>query len=148
MGLIEHAKTELDYIGMTENSPDEMNVMMRKHLLHMVEEFAKEGHSGFSSSYAINALTKLFRYEPLSPLTGDDDEWEEVGTRYGGEPLYQNKRCSRIFKDDSGTYDIDGKVFIDKHGAFTNKDSRVYITFPYTPTTEYVYLEETDNEVS
>lgn len=148
MGSLEHAKTELDYIGMTETSPDEMNVMMRKHLLHMVEEFTKEGHSGFSASYAIDALTKLFRYEPLSPLTGNDDEWMEVGTQNGVDPLYQNKRCGRVFKDNNGAYDVDGKVFVDKRGAFTNKDSRVYITLPYTPTTEYVYLEETDNEMS
>ena len=76
--LLSHAMDELDRIGMTEDSTDEMNVMMRKHVLHMMQEFANEGHSGFSASYAIGILTKLLDFKPLSPLTGEDDEWVDV----------------------------------------------------------------------
>ena len=68
--LLSHAMDELDRFGMTEDSPDEMNRMMRKHILHMMQEFANEGHSGFSAHYAINILTKLMDFKPLSPLTG------------------------------------------------------------------------------
>ena len=71
--LLSYAENELNRIGMTEDSPDEMNRMMRKHILHMMQEFANEGHSGFSASYAISILTKLMDFKPLSPLTGD--EW-------------------------------------------------------------------------
>lgn len=146
MSIVDYAKRELDFIGMTEDSKDEMNQMMRKHILHMVEEFAAEGHSGFSASYAINCLNKILRYEPLSPLTGDDSEWTDVAEQ-SGRTLWQNKRCSRVFKDEDGAYDIDGKVFVetrfDENGepyktSFTSKESRVPVTFPYTPTTEYV----------
>ena len=76
MSLKSHAINELDVIGLTED--DEMNGEMRKHILHMIEEFSKEGHSGFSASYAVSILSKLLKYEPLSPLTGYDSEWMEL----------------------------------------------------------------------
>ena len=95
--LLSHAMDELDRIGMTEDSPDEMNVMMRKHILHMMQEFANEGHSGFSAQHAANILTRLMDFKPLSPLTGEDDEW--VKHDYGSEVTYQNKRRSSVFKD-------------------------------------------------
>lgn len=148
--LLTHAKHELDLIGMTADSPDEMNVMMRKHILHMMNEFANEGHSGFSASYAINILTKLLDFKPLSPLTGDDDEWTNV-REYGTEPHWQNKRKSSVFKDADGScYDIDGKVFWEwcmpyEEGEkpyksyYTSRDSRVPVTFPYVVPEKPIY---------
>ena len=112
----------------------EMQRDMGEHVLDMVAMFGIEGHSGFSASYAINYITAALRFQPFSPLTGDDSEWTEVA-----DGVYQNKRCSRIFKDaDGNAYDIDGKVFEDEFGCFTSKNSRVYITFPYVPKTEIV----------
>lgn len=148
--LLTHAKHELDLIGMTADSPDEMNVMMRKHILHMMNEFANEGHSGFSASYAINILTKLLDFKPLSPLTGADDEWTNV-REYGTEPHWQNKRKSSVFKDADGScYDIDGKVFWEwcmpyEEGEkpyksyYTSRDSRVPVTFPYVVPEKPIY---------
>jgi hypothetical protein len=154
--LLSHAENELDLIGLTDQ--DEMNGAMRKHILHMIEEFSKEGHSGFSANYAISILTKLLDYKPLSPLTGEDSEWTMISEEMSGSnrgTLYQNKRASHVFKDDDGAYDIDGKVFWnwqerpldeDEEGYpgthkfksyYTSRDSRVYVTFPYTPTTVY-----------
>jgi hypothetical protein len=135
MSLVDYAASELDRIGMTEK--DEYNGMMRKHLLHMVKEFADEGHSGFSASYAIQCLKKLLNFKPLSPLTGEDNEWTDIGGN-----LFQNKRCSSIFKDATGdAYDIDGRVFwewyTDKETGekyksyYTCYESRVPVTFPY-----------------
>lgn len=148
--LVYHAKAELDAIGMTEDSPDEINCMMRKHLIHMVTEFAKEGHSGFSANYAIGMLNKLFDYKPLSPLSGKDEEWNEVG-----DDLWQNKRCSTIFKDKTGkAYNIDGIVFYewntDKETGekyksyFTCKLSRIPVEFPYNVPNEPIYEEWTE----
>jgi hypothetical protein len=144
MSIYDHAERELDLIGMTDDG--DMNGMMRKHILHMIEEFAKERHSGFSASYAIQCLEKLLRFEPLSPLTGEDWEWFDVAEMSSG-PLWQNSRCSRVFKDENGAYDIDGKVFWEWYtdpetgekykSHFTSKDSRVPVTFPYIPTTVY-----------
>jgi hypothetical protein len=148
--LLSHAEDELNRIGMTEDSPDEMNVAMRKHILHMMQEFANEGHSGFSASYAISILTKLMDFKPLSPLTGEDDEWVNV-REYGPEPHYQNIRKSSVFKDADGScYDIDGKVFWEwampyEEGEkpyksyYTNRESRVPVTFPYTVPDKPIY---------
>jgi len=46
----------------------------------------------------------------------------------------------QVFKDADGrAYDIDGRVFREPNGCcYTSSDSRVYITFPYRPKTEYV----------
>jgi len=155
--LLSHAMDELDRIGMTEDSTDEMNQLMRKHILHMMQEFANEGHYGFSAQYAIGILTRLLDFKPLSPLTGADDEWTNVRD-YGGEPHWQNKRRSSVFKDANGdVYDIDGKVFWEWcRGAvgeddtpfksyYTCRDSRVPVTFPYVvpdkPIYEYRYSD-------
>lgn len=115
------------------DSEDEMNQMMKQNLRELVLVFSTQGHSGFSASYARSALEKLLAFEPLGPLTGEDPEWVEVS-----DGLWQNNRCSRVFKEAGGrAYDTEGIVFRDEHGGFTSKESRVYITFPYTPTTEY-----------
>lgn len=138
-----YAIDELTRIGMY-GSGDEMNDAMCEHILKMVNVFAEEGHSGFSAEYAISILQKLLRFEPLSPLTGEDDEWNEVGEEYGNS-IYQNKRLSRVFKEskDGQAYDIYGKVFVEPNGAsYTSRDSRVYIEFPYVPHTEYVKEEK------
>lgn len=144
--LIFHAQNELDAIGMTANDPDSMNVQMREHILLMVGVFAQEGHSGYSANYAADIISKLLKYEPLCPLTGNDNEWVDVAEQNGG-PLWQNKRCSHVFKDNVCAYDIDGIVFydiaIDDEGKpfksyYTGRDSRVTINFPYTPERKYV----------
>lgn len=141
MSFIEHAKRELDIIGMTADSPDEMNLAMREHILHMVEEFAKEGHSGFSSSYALSILQKLLAYEPLAPLTGEDSEWNDVTSYGNGDVLYQNKRCSHVFKDSTGAWDIDGIVLVYPDGG-KYMGPKLPVTFPYTPKKEYVNVDE------
>jgi len=147
MSLLSYAESELDHIGLTEE--DEYNGMMRKHILHMIKEFADEGHSGFSAQYAIDILSKLLSFKPLTPLTGEDDEWCDV-SEYSGTTTYQNKRCSSVFKDgkDGESYNINGKVFWEWYkdeggnpfkSYYTSRDSRVPVTFPYTVPEEPIY---------
>lgn len=138
MGLLEYAESELSLIGMGADTTDEMNKAMHDHIITMVKVFANEGHSGMSAGYALSILKKVLAYEPLTPLTGEDSEWINVG-----EGVFQNKRCSRVFRQadrfDGQAYDIDGRVFVDPSGAaYTSSDSRVPVTFPYAPKTEYV----------
>ena len=149
--LVTFAERELDLIGMKDE--EGMNGMMRKHLIHMVDEFSNEGHSGFSASYAISCLKRLLAYKPLSPLTGEDDEWTEV-SEHMGHKCYQNKRHSAVFKDETGAYNIEGKVFWEWatnsetgekfKSYFTSRDSRVYITFPYVVPDEPIYEERVE----
>jgi hypothetical protein len=135
--LMAHARSELPVAG-----DDEMQSLMNRQLLQMVAVFSTHGHSGFSASYAVGVLEKLLRYQPLGPLTGGPEEWNEVG-----DGVYQNRRCSRVFKQadrfNGQAYDLDGRVFREPSGAcYTNRDSMVPITFPYTPKTEYVNVPE------
>jgi len=148
MSLLSYAEDELTRIGMIEDSPDEMNVEMRKHILHMVKEFSEEGHSGFSGRYALNILIKLLDFKPLTPLTGADDEWINL-EEYSHVPHWQNKRRSSVFKDADGScYDIDGKVFWEWYKDNEGNISKSYysgsgcstpVTFPYTPPDKPIY---------
>lgn len=127
---------------------DEMQEAICMHVLKLLEVFHDEGHSGSSAPYALNVFDTLARFKPIAPLTGEDWEWHDV-SEYGGRddgPVYQNKRCSRVFKDDTGAYDTEGIVWYDwqtneageKYKSyFTNYKSRVPVTFPYSPKTEY-----------
>lgn len=140
--LIEHAKREFKAIGyppLDQEQEDGPNKWIQENLIELLEVFSKQGHSGFSAGYCINAFNKLARFEPLAPLTGEDWEWQEVA-----ENLWQNIRCSRVFKDEQGcAYDIEGRVFVEPNGsAYTSKDSRVPVIFPYTPKTEQVQVSE------
>lgn len=130
--MLDHAASELP------KPEDEMQAMMNSNLFELVLVFATQEHSGFSASYAISALEKILRFEPLGPLTGEDDEWVEVD--FGPDMKWQNKRCGHVFKNADGTaYDSEARIFRDPDGCcFTSRDSRVEVTFPYTPAREYV----------
>ncbi len=140
-----HALMEFRAAGwLDENGQycDEMQEMICKHVLKLLDVFDGEGHSGSSAPYAINMFSKLAKFDPIVPLTGEDWEWVDHGY------TKQNKRCGRVFMDPDGrAYDIDGKVFWEWSGTkeepykshYTCRESRVYVEFPYTPKTEYVY---------
>ena len=137
--LLRHAEFEFENLGQ-----DEMQLEMNQCVRELVFVFGTQGHSGFSASYARSVLNELLAYKPLTPLSGHDREWVEVG-----DGLYQNKRYSTVFKDKSRyngqAYNIDGKVFVEPNGAtFTGVDSVVLVDFPYEPKTEYVKVEASD----
>ena len=91
------------------------------------------------------SLSKLLNDEPLTPLTGEDDEWVE-GDNYclpnGAIKEYRNKRCAGVYKvvypgepnNIEIAYDLDGKNYSDNGvTAFTtNSFGREQIVFPYT----------------
>lgn len=133
MNFEDFARDELTRAGLFDKDSD-YGGMMGDAVMKMIRAFAEERHSGFSANMAVNIFSKLAKFEPLTPLTGEDDEWNEV------EPgVFQNKRCSHVFKESGEAYDSEGRIFREPSGAcFTNKNSRVYITFPYTPKREYV----------
>ena len=125
----------------------EMQKIMNNDILQIIKVFSEQGHSGFSAGYAINLLEKLLRFEPVTPLTGNEDEWTKLD--YGEDTMYQNKRCSRVFKNAEGrAYDIEGKAFSKDNGKswYTCRDSRVYVEFPYVPKTEKIILENKEEK--
>ena len=127
--IVSYANEELKRAGF--DAPDaDYGGMLYDAVMRSVRLFSIEGHSGFSAGYAMNLTSQCCKFRPLSPLTGDDDEWIEIAD---GE--YQNRRMSSIFKDgkDGEAYWIDGKVFQEPSGAtFTSFDSRVPVKFPWS----------------
>ena len=150
MGLLDYAKSELDRIHKDE---DGMQEQINNDILEIVKVFEDQGHSGFSSGYAINALERLLNFKPLTPLTGENDEWQEI-IRIGSIRTFQNKRLSSLFMDkrDDGLViscrDNDGVIVSDNGGItwFMSGRFRKEVTFPYYPPTkpEKVYIEYTD----
>ena len=137
--LTEHAKREFAALGYTPpdlDTEDGPNKWIPENVLQLLEVFSEQGHSGSSAPFAIGYFENLESFEPLCPLTGEDDEWNNTG-----DNTLQNNRCSHVFKDiETGeAYDSHGKVFREPNGVcYTSRDSRTPVTFPYTPKTEYV----------
>ena len=140
--LIKHAENELRLAGLFDKDSD-YGGMIGEAVLNMVKQFSEEGHSGFSAQMAIKLFEKVANFEPITPLTGEANEWLEYMDGH-----YQNIRCSHVFKDgkDEKAYDSKGKIFYDwfvnedgerVKSCFTCQDSRVPVTFPYVPTRVY-----------
>lgn len=139
--LVDYAKEELKRIGMID-SGEPYNDAISEEIIALIELFASQGHTGFTAPYVINVFKRLAMFKPLTPLTGEDSEWNETGTG-----VYQNKRYSAVFKGKDGkAYNIEGKIFTDDNGEtwYTNKNSRIDITFPYIvpERPEEVYLNK------
>lgn len=129
---LDFARRELEILenGCSSQEDLEAQKHVTKCIMDLMEVFSNQGHSGFSAGYVANLFDRLVHFRPLTPLTGEDDEWNEV---YHGR--YQNKRCPRIFKNDAGNaYDSEYWYFVDEYGsAYTNVDSHQEISFPYMP---------------
>jgi len=125
--LAKFAEDELRRAGQFDNSGDFYGGMMGPAVLKLVETFSAEGHSGMSASIARQLFHKLSDWKPLTPLTGEENEWNDVGNN-----MLQNARCSAVFKNVSTgkAYFLDGQIFRDKRSTFTCRDSRKPMSFP------------------
>lgn len=134
MSLRDHALAELKAAGypLDPGAPEGPDKWMAQGALALIDLFAAQGHSGSSAPLMIELFRKLANFEPITPLTGADDEWVEIG-----DGTFQNKRCCTIFKEgkDGVAYNIEGVVFEDaKGGRYTNAESRIAVYFPHTVT--------------
>lgn len=154
---IEHAQDEFlaaGWINHDGSYNDEMQKMICEDIIKLLDVFGEQGHSGSSASYTLNLFEKLANFKPIAPITGEDWEWVDVADGKGGI-LYQNRRCSSIFKDSTGCWDIDGKVFWEWNVRENGSPYKSYyhgggcstpVTFPYTPgkrIEEYRYSDAT-----
>jgi hypothetical protein len=138
-GLVSHAERELALLlkGCEESEGLEMQKQVNENILELVRVFSRQGHSGGSAGYVIPILERLLRYMPLTPLAGDDNEWNKVG-----EGVFQNKRRSSVFKDkdrfDGQPYDIAARIFSDDGGKtwWSKGGDGKPVVFPYMPTGE------------
>lgn len=120
------------------------------------ESLLNDNHSGLSFSFTRDILIRLMSEVPLTPITGEDDEWNPTHDT-AALPFreYQNKRRHSLFKRvyDTGeiTYsDVDYVRFyhndIGSHfGLVSNLLHEMYpITMPYTPSTKPIKVYGTE----
>lgn len=114
MSIQEQAAIELKAINFGEEDS--------KVMLEILALFFKQWDSGGAVFVVAPILQRLIAGKPLSPITGADSEWIDRSEMNDGKPMWQNMRCSSVFKDADGAYDID----VLGHTKFP-------VTFPYTP---------------
>lgn len=137
--LVAYARAELERAGLFKEDSD-YGGMLGKAVMDMIVLFDSEDHSGMSAGMTISLFTRLANFQPLTPLTGDADEWavceDDPDT---GVVQWQNKRRSSVFRktDANGkvleVYDINAECLVD-----TMEDDYVGllktpVTFPYSP---------------
>lgn len=149
-----HAQVELDILSKSSTDPYNRPIIeeFKNEILAICEKFGQSGQSGGSAPYTARALSqaieKLCLFEPLMPILGIDEEWVDVSELGDGQPLFQNKRCSAVFKEgkDGRAYYLDAIAFVDTKGFGwsgganmpdgTVLRSRQFIKeFPFTPKT-------------
>jgi hypothetical protein len=120
-----HAEIELDILGKTVT--DSIVYPFKDEIIALCDKFGKSGQSGGSAPFTATALAqaikKLCLQEPITEITGIDEEWVSVAEYMDGKDIYQNKRESAIFRigKDGRAYYLDAIVFKDQDGhTFTN----------------------------
>jgi len=98
--LVAHARHELRILG---EDPDTI-----RGIIGIVQAFADMGHSGTSAAHCLAYLDKLLRFQPLTDLTDDPNEWiDRKAEGMTPTPLWQSKRYSEAFSTDGGkTYTL------------------------------------------
>ena len=149
------AKQELDLLEATLS--DSLITPFSKEILALCEAFGKSGQSGGSAPYVASAIAqavkKLCLQQPICDITGEESEWGDMTSMNGGNEMYQNIRCSALFKKGKkndayyldaivwkGVEDYDtftGTVYVDDK-SFELIASRQYVSFPFIPKTFYV----------
>ena len=92
MSLLEFAKKEMEILN--GKNVDEMQQLITKNILELIEVFAKQDHSGMSANYCLNLFNKLAKYKPLTPISFEENQWKRIG-----KGMYQHKRNFGVFKD-------------------------------------------------
>lgn len=106
--LIAHAKREIELAGVGDADAD-YGGMIGKSVMELMEMFSQQGHSGQSAILTITMFAHLARYDVLTPLTDDPEEWMEITAdmlteqdRIEGKRLWQSRRKPSVFSRDGG----------------------------------------------
>lgn len=109
--LSEHARHELQAAGCLHDAyPNSASTQV----LDLISLF-ETSNDIFSTRLVTILFSRLANREPLTPLTGEDDEWELYT-----EDLWVNKRYPNVRKGPDGV-------------AYDAREPNKRITFPYEP---------------
>jgi len=153
------AQRELEILSKIHLDPDNRPIVEEfiPEILALIEKFGK---SGCSAPYTAGALASTIKdlclFKPLSPITGDENEWRDVTDMFeASEETFQNIRCGSIFKkgkEEKATY-CDAITWKGQYpwdygtdkwdDTFTGKvegygPSQYIKSFPFTPKRFYV----------
>jgi hypothetical protein len=149
-GTVAHADRELKLAGFGVSDSDDawFSKAVYDNVMQLVQTLASQHHTGWSVHQILNIFDRVARYKLLTPLTGEDGEWNLLGKEW------QNLRLSSVFKGitDNGEvycYDIDNAtIMTTPSGSRWRKGGtgRQEITFPYYQASpKFVNVDEDDN---
>ncbi|MCA9748784.1 MAG: hypothetical protein KC414_06740, partial [Romboutsia sp.] len=107
---------ELDKAGLFSKDSD-YDGMIGKAVMELINTFSNQGHSGFSAMWVNELFSKLSKYETLTELTSNEEEWVDIA-KYdlGDKPqiLWQSKRNPACFSQDGGKtyYHVDNPEIV------------------------------------
>lgn len=157
-----YLKAEQEFKLLEEQTPDAIVLEFKKEILNLVDKFGKSGQSGGSAPYVAsiikNVVGKLLLQQPIAPLTNKDDEWVDVTEYSPGDPMFQNKRNSAVFKngkeakpwyldaiafrsknpEDGEEYTFTGSVYTDSSYNNILKSNQEIKEFPFEAQTFYL----------
>lgn len=157
-----YAERELSILSQSLTNPDNRPIIepFRDEILALCEKFGKSGQSGGSAPYTASALSqaikKLCLQEPICEITGLPEEWVDMTHMSHRETIFQNTRCSPLFKiGDGKCYYLDAIVWKTQKGvtwsgtAIRNDGSKIRSrqfvkSFPFKPKTFYIDVIETE----
>lgn len=102
--LADYARRELEIAGLFDEDSD-YEGMIGEAVMQLVEMFASQGHSGCSADITRSIFDRLASFKPLTELTNDPAEWNEIAHEMVSEadlPLYQSARSPTCFSRDGG----------------------------------------------
>ncbi len=153
--LVRHAAVELEALVRAHPGEALTITPFVPQVLAVIQAFGESGQSGGSAPYTagciVTVLKKLMAYEPLTPLTGHDEEWGDIGPM-NGSPMWQNRRDSRVFKHEDGRVTFNDALIWEEEdggriagwvGGFSSSQP---ITLPCTPKTRYVKVSRVPTE--
>lgn len=154
-----YAQRELEILSKSCTDPKNRPVIepFIPEILALCDKFGNSGQSGGSAPYVASAIShalkKLMLQNPIMPMTGIDDEWVNVakyGDKNESECVWQNRRCSGLFKDDKNdSWYLDAIIWKEENGntyygnavdILGNRyHSKQFVKqFPFTPKTFYI----------
>ena len=151
MNNLEYAKEELKKAGFLDKN-EMYGGMIGEAVMELLAVFEKQGHSGNSAEIVSSLFKKLAMFEPLTSITGEEEEWNEVT-----KEVFQNKRKSDVFKEgkEGRAYYLDAIVWRESSGSCFSGScdgilSRQYIkSFPFNSKTFIIDVtrEGEDNHI-
>ena len=103
MSYKDFAESEMKRAGLYDADAD-YGGMVPAAVMALVDAHSAQGHSGMSHGLVLSIFNLVINFKPLTPLTSDPAEWNEVG-----DGMWQSRRSPSVFSKDGGQtwYDLD-----------------------------------------